>query len=77
MEIYNNVITRFLKMGARQFLQDCHRDYHLKKSLALRKSLMLRREKARKNQMKVHLVQIEQYRIPRESGRHIFVYWLL
>ena len=58
-------------MGAGQFLQDFRRDYHIKKSMALRKSLMLRKEKARKNQMKVHLAQIEQDRSPRKQSSHI------
>ena len=58
-------------MGAGQFLQDFRRDYHIKKSMALRKSLMLRKEKARKNQMKVHLAQIEQDRSPRKRSSHI------
>jgi hypothetical protein len=40
MEIYCDVITRYLKMGAGQFLRDFRRDYHLKKSLAHRKLLM-------------------------------------
>jgi hypothetical protein len=71
MEIYNDVITRYLKMGAGQFLQDFRRDYHLKKSLALRKSLMLRKEKARKNKMKVHMAQIEQDRSLRKRSSHI------
>ena len=66
MEIYNDVITRYLKIGAGQFLQDFFRDYYPKKSLALRKSLMLRRAK---NQMKVHLAQID--RSPRKRSSQI------
>ena len=45
MEIYSDVITRYLKMGAGQFLQDFRRDYHLKKSVAHRKSLMSKKER--------------------------------
>ena len=48
MDIYKDVVTRYLKMGAGQFLRDFRRDYHIKKSLAHRKSLMLKKEKAKK-----------------------------
>ena len=71
MEIFNDVITRYMKMGAGQFLKDFRRDYHVKKSLALRKSLFIRKEKARKRQMKVHLPLIEQDRSPRKRSSHI------
>lgn len=58
-------------MGAGQFLRDFRRDYHLKKSLAHRKSLMAKKEKARKCRMKVHLAQIEQDRSERKRSSHI------
>ena len=61
MEIYKDVISRYLKMGAGQFLRDFRRDYHIKKSLAHRKLLTSRLEKARKCQMKVHLTQDRSY----------------
>lgn len=70
-EIYNHVITRYLKMGAGQCLEDFRRNYHIKKSLAFRKSLMIRKEKARKNQMKMHLAQIQQDRSPKKRSSHI------
>ena len=60
-----------LENGCWAFLKDFRRDYHLKKSLALRQSSMLRREKVRKNQMKVHLAQIEQDRSPKKRSSHI------
>lgn len=71
MEIYCEVITRYLKMGAGQFLRDFRRDYHLKKSLAHRKSLMAKKVKERKGRMKVHLAQIEQDRSERKRSSHI------
>ena len=58
-------------MGAGQFLRDFRRDYHLKKSLAHQKSLMSKKEKARKGRMKVHLAQIEQDRSERKRASHI------
>lgn len=58
-------------MSAGQFLQDFRRDYHNKKCLALQKSLIIKKEKARKNQMKVHLSQIEQDRGRRKWSSHI------
>ena len=71
MEIYCDAITRYLKMGAGQFLRDFRRDYHLKKSLAHRKTLMPKKEKARKSRMKLHLAQIEQDRSERKRSSHI------
>ena len=62
-----------MKMEAGQFLKDFLRDYHVKKSLALRKSLFIRKEKARKRQMKVHLPLIEQDRSPRKRSSHILL----
>ena len=71
MEIYSDVITRYFKMGAGQFLRDFRRDYHLKKSLAHRKSLVAKKEKVRKRRMKVHLPQIEQDRSDKKRSSHI------
>ena len=77
MEIYSDVITRYLKMGAGQFLRDFRRDYHLKKSLAHRKFLMSKKEKARKGRMKVHLAQIEQDRSERKRASNIRLFALI
>ena len=57
-------------MGAGQFLRDFCRDYHLKKSLAHRKSLMVRKENARRREMKVKLVQISYDKNPRKRVSH-------
>ena len=64
-------------MGAGQFLQDFRRDYHLKKSLAHRKTLMLKKEKPSKGRMKVHLAQIEQDRSERKRASHIHLLALI
>lgn len=57
-------------MGAGQFLRDFRRDYHIKKSLAHRKSLLVRKEKLRKRQMKVHLTEICKDRSTRKKVSH-------
>lgn len=64
MEIFKSIVLRYLKMGAGQFLCDFRRDYHIKKSLAHRKLLMSKQEKARKKSMKVHMPEIEKDRSP-------------
>jgi hypothetical protein len=66
--IYKEVCERYMKMGAGQFLRDFRRDFHIKKSLAHRKAVMERKEKAREKQMKVQLPEIEQDRSP---GKHV------
>ena len=71
MDIYKDVVTLYLKMGTGQFLRDFRRDYHIKKSLAHRKSLMLKKEKAKKGRMKVHVTQIEQDRSDGKRSSHI------
>ena len=47
-------------MGAGQFLREFRRDYHLKRSLAHRSAVLERKEKAKENQMKVKLPEVEQ-----------------
>ena len=69
-EIFKEVITRYFRMGAGQFLRDFRRDYHLKMSLAHRKSLMVRKEKARRREMKVKLVHISHDKSPRKKVSH-------
>ena len=58
-------------MGAGQFLRDFRRDYHLKKSLAHRKAVSQRKEKAEEKRMKVHMQQIEQDRSPSKKYSHV------
>ena len=47
-------------MGAGQFLRDFRKEYQLKKSLAHRKAVLQRAEKAKRKKMKLHIPQIEQ-----------------
>ena len=39
-QIYKDVIERYIKMGANQFLRDFRRDFQIKKSTAHRKAVM-------------------------------------
>jgi hypothetical protein len=57
-------------MGAGQFLRDFRRDYHVKKSLAHRKSLMVRKEKMRRREMKVNLANIIHDKSPGKKVSH-------
>ena len=50
---------RYLRMGAGQFLRDFRKGYQLKKSLAHRKAVLQKKEKADTKKMKVHIPQIE------------------
>ena len=69
-EIFKELIARYFRMGAGQFLRDFHRDYLLKKSLAHRKSLMVRKEKARRKETKVKLVHISHDKSPQKNVSH-------
>mgnify|MGYP002804182759 CR=1 FL=1 len=70
-EIYVDIVTRYMKMGAGQFLRDYRRDYHIQKSLAHRKAVLQRKAKAKEKKMKVHLKQIEQDKSVRKRCSHI------
>ena len=69
-ELYLEIIERYMKMGAGQFLRDFRRDYHLKKSLAHRKAVLQRKEKANEKKMKVKVSEIEQDRSPGKKISH-------
>jgi hypothetical protein len=69
--MYDEVTVRYLKMGAGQFLRDFRRDYNIKKSLAHRKAVTQRKEKANEKRMKVHFQQIEQDRSPGKKVSHV------
>ncbi|CAB3986730.1 ATP-dependent DNA helicase PIF1 [Paramuricea clavata] len=71
VEMYNEVIERYFKMGAGQSLRDFRRDFHVKKSLAHRKEVMEKKKKAEENQMKVHLPEIEQDRSASKKVSHV------
>ena len=58
-EIYLEIITRYMRMAAGQFLRDYRRDYHIQKSSAHRKAVLQRNEKAKERKMKVSLKEIE------------------
>lgn len=70
-EIYVDIVTRYMKMGAGQFFRDFRRDYHVQKSLAHRKAVLLRKEKAKERKMKVTLKQIEQDRSIGKRRSHV------
>ena len=70
-EIYDEVITRHMKMGAGQLLRDFRKDYHVRKSLAHRKAVTQRKKTANEKKRKVHLRQIERDRTPGKKVSHI------
>ena len=57
--MYLEIITRYMRMGAGQFLRDYRRDYRIQRSSALRKAVLQRNEKAKERKMKVSLKEIE------------------
>jgi hypothetical protein len=59
-ELFVEIVTRYMKMGAGQFLREFRRDYRVQKSLAHRKAVLQRKEKAKERKMKVILKHIEQ-----------------
>jgi hypothetical protein len=71
MKIFEEIIERYLKMGCGQFLRDFRRDFHLKKTLAHRKAVLARKEKAKEQQMKIELKAIENDRSPAKRSSHV------
>ena len=63
-------IERYMEMGGGQFLRDFRQDHKINKTLAFRKALSQRKEKAEENKMKINLAQIEQDRSPRKKVSH-------
>ncbi len=61
-----NFLTAILHCNCRLL-----RYYNITSLIALQKSLMIRKEKAKKNKMKVYMVQIKQDRSPRKRSSHI------
>lgn len=58
-------------MGVGQFLRDFRKDYHLKKSLAHRKAVLQKNEKANAKEMKVCVPQIEQDKSSNNQLSHL------
>ena len=59
LELYREVVLRYFRMGAGQFLRNFRKDYQLQKTLAHRKSILQKKEKANKKKLKVPIPQIE------------------
>ena len=59
LEIYKEVVVRYLRMGAGQFLCDFRKEYKLQKTLAHRKSVLQKKEKASMKKLKVPIPHIE------------------
>ena len=77
LELYRDVILRYLRMGVGQFLRDFRKDYQLKKSLAHRKAVLQKKEKADTKKMKVHIPQIEQDKSRNKQLSHLRLRTLL
>jgi hypothetical protein len=60
-----------MKMGAGQFFRDYRRAYYIQKSMAHRKVVLQRKEKAKKRKMKVLLKQIEEDKSVCKRRSHI------
>lgn len=60
-----------MRMGAGQFLRDYRRDYRIQKSLAHRKAVLQRKEKAREKKLKVQLYHIRHDKSSGKQCSHI------
>ena len=58
LELYDEVIKRHVNMGANEFLRDFRRDWHVRKTIAHRNMVMLRKEDKMKKGAKVTLPSI-------------------
>lgn len=68
--MFTEVVQRFLRMGAGQFLRDYRRTTKLKKAMAHRKTVLQRKQKAKTKSLKVHIPQIQQDRTPFKQTSH-------
>jgi hypothetical protein len=69
--LYHDVVLWYLRMGVGQFRRDFRKDYQLKKSLAHRKAVLQKKEKANAKKMKVHLPQVEQDKSRNKQLSHL------
>jgi hypothetical protein len=66
-----------MKMGCGQFLRDFRRDFRLKKTLAHRKAVLARKEKAAEKRLKVELDAMKIDRSPFKRSSHVHLLALI
>lgn len=76
-ELFNEIVTRYLRMGAGQFLRNFRKDYQLKKSLAHRKAVLQKTEKAKAKKMKLHIPLMEQDKSKGKQLSHLRLHSLV
>lgn len=58
MEMFTDIVDRYIHMGANQFLRDFRRTWEVQKSIAHRNMVMVRKEKKKQKDAKVPIPQI-------------------
>ena len=76
IQIFQEVVVRYMKMGCGQFLRDFRRDFRLKKTLAHRKAVLARKQKAAEKRLKVELPSIENDRKVTRNVHLMSASWL-
>ena len=71
LQIYEDVVVRYMKMGCGQFLRGFRRDFRLKKTLAHQKAVLAREEKAAEKRLKIELETMENDRSPSKRSSHV------
>ena len=71
LQIFEEVVVRYMKMGCGQFLRDFRRDFRLKKTLAHRKAVLARKEKAAEKRLKIELDVMKNDRSPSKRSSHV------
>ena len=71
LKLYDDVVVRYLKLGAGQFLRDFRREFQLKKAMAHRKAVLARKEKAEEKKKKVEIADIREDRSPLKRLSHV------
>ena len=71
IKIYEDVVIRYFKLGAGQFLRDFRRDFHLKKAMAHRKAVLEKKMRAEQKSRKVEISDLENDRSSNKSTSHL------
>ena len=69
-EIFKEIVKRYIRMGAGQFIKDFRRAFKIKKAAAHRHAVMQRKEKAHEKTQKIYFAYIEQDASPGKKTSH-------
>ena len=68
--LFGKMLKRFTNVGSKQFWKDFLRDFMLKKTLAHRKMVLIRKNKQEKNNAKIMIKQFEEDSSSKKVNTH-------